>query len=142
MIPRLSQGLADLAAKLARDMAPEAGSRYAMANTGLVSMLLGALAIDAERAVDARMTDIEEIKALLRSAPEQADPARRAATAAFLERDPRSLRLTDVDALHAEALIWLIELHAWAEDHDADLDAGVWQFLVRHSERHRLDPGD
>lgn len=140
MIPRLSQGLADLAAKLARDIAPEAGSRYAMANTGMVSMLLGALAIDAERAVDARMTDIDEIRALLRAAPPQADPARRAAAAGFHERAPRSLRLTDVDALHAEALTWLIELHAWAESHDAELEARIWQFLVAHSERHRLDP--
>ncbi|MEQ8485944.1 MAG: hypothetical protein RIB46_16415 [Pseudomonadales bacterium] len=142
MIPRLSQGLADLAAKLARDIAPEAGSRYAMANTGMVSMLLGALALDAERAVDARMTDIDEIKSLLRSAPADAEPARQPAAAAFLDRTPRSLRLTDVDAVHAEGMNLLIALHDWAEHHDADLDSRIWDFLVRHSERHRLDPGD
>jgi hypothetical protein len=142
VIPRLSQGLADLAAKLARDIAPEAGSRYAMASTGMVSMLLGVLAQDAERAVDARMTDIDEIKSLLRSASGNALPARQPAAIAFLERTPRSLRLADVDAVHAEGLELLIALHDWAEHHDADLDSRIWDFLVRHTERHRLDPDD
>ena len=141
MIPRLSQGLADLAAKLARDIAPETGSRYAMANTGMVSMLLGALAIDAERAVDARMTDIDEIRSLLRSAPENAVPARQAAARDLLGAAPPTLKLADVDALHARALTLLIDLHAWAEAEDAALNRRIWDFLARHTERHRLEPG-
>jgi hypothetical protein len=143
VITRLPQGLADLASKLATDIAPETSSRYAMANTGLVAMLLSALAQDAERAVATRMTDIDEIKALFRSVPPgAADPVQAAARADFCAREPMSLKLSDVEALHGEGLRLLVALHAWAEESDESLNGRIWDFLVRHTERHRLDlPG-
>jgi hypothetical protein len=140
VIPRLSQGLADLAAKLATAIAPETNSRFAMASTGMISMLLMALAQDAERAVANRMTDIEEMKALFEAATAAGATAEQAsARAAFRARQPASLRLTDIDVLHAEGLRLLIDLHAWAEQHAPELDRQIWGFLLRHTERHRLD---
>jgi hypothetical protein len=139
MIPRLSQGLADLAGKLMRDIAPQTANRYATADVGMIGMLLGALALDAERAVAVRMADIDDMKSLFAQAPEPADPARRDDRMRFLDRQPESLRLSDVDAVHAEGLSLLIALHAWAEGADAGLDARIWDFVVRHTERHRLD---
>ena len=50
-----------------------------------------------------------------------------------------SLKLSDVEALHGEGLRLLIALHAWAEESDEALNARIWDFLVRHTERHRLD---
>jgi hypothetical protein len=140
VIPRLSQGLADLAGKLATAIAPETGSRFAMANTGMISMLLMALAQDAERAIANRMADIDDMKALFDAATagdDDPEPAR--ARTEFCARQPASLRVSDVDALHADGLRLLIDLHAWAEVHDADLDRRIWDFLLRHTERHRLD---
>lgn len=142
MIPRMSQGLADLAGKLATGVAPETTSGFAMANTGMIAMLLNALAHEAERAVASRMTDITEMKDLFETAaagPAEASQAQ--ARQDFLTRQPASLTLSDVEALHAEGLELLISLHAWAEDADADLNRRIWDFLLRHTERHRIDPG-
>ena len=33
----------------------------------------------------------------------------------------------------------LIDLHAWAESHDAGLDQEIWAFLGRHADRNRFD---
>lgn len=139
MIPRLPQGIADLAVKLATSVAPQTTSRFAMANTGMIAMLLGAAATEAERAVAVRMTDIDELKALFAALPAAADPESAAGRAAFQNRAPQSLRLSDVDALHAEGLRLVIALHAWAEANDAALDRLIWDFLGRHTERHRID---
>lgn len=142
MIPRMSQGLADLAGKLATGIAPETTSGFAMANTGMIAMLLNALAQEAERAVASRMTDITEMKDLFETAAAGApDPSQAQARQDFLARQPASLTLSDVEALHAEGLDLLISLHAWAEDADADLNRRIWDFLLRHTERHRIDPG-
>lgn len=143
MITRLSQGLTDLAGKLAASIAPETSSSFAMANTGMIAMLLTALAQDAERAVDNRMTDIAEMKDLFHSVePGPADPAQAPARAAFCARVPESLKLTDVEALHREGVGLLISLHAWAEASDESLNRRIWDFLLHHTERNRLDlPG-
>lgn len=140
MITRQSQGLADLAAKLATDIAPQTANRYAMANAGMIAMLMGALSQDMERGVANRMTDIEEIKSLFQSLdPHPADPVQAEARAAFCARQPMSLKLADVEALHREGMRLLIGLHAWAEESDPALNLAIWDFLVRHTERHRLD---
>lgn len=142
MIPRLPQGIADLALKLATGIAPETGSRFAMANTTMIAMLLGAAATEAERAVAVRMTDIDEMQALFAGLTDEADAPAAAARQAFRQRTPVSLHLSDVDALHAEGLKLLISLHAWAEAHDPALDRQIWDFLGRHTDRHRIDlPG-
>lgn len=143
MITRLPQGLADLAHKLATSIAPETSSRFAMANTSMIATLLAALSQDAERAVATRITDVEEMKALFDSVePGAAHPVQASARAAFCAREPMSLRLSDVEALHREGLRLLIALHAWAEDCDDPLNRRIWDFLVRHTERHRLDLPD
>ncbi len=142
MIPRLPQGIADLALKLATGIAPEAGSRFAMANTTMIAMLLGAAATEAERAVAVRMADIDDMKSLFADLADQADPPALDARQAFRARSPRSLMLSDVDALHAEGLKLVISLHAWAEQHDPALDRRIWDFLASHTDRHRIDlPG-
>lgn len=140
MITRQAQGLADLARKLATDIAPQTSTRYAMASTGMIAMLLTALSQEMERSVANRMTDIEEMKALFQSVERgPADPVQAEARAAFCARQPMSLRQSDVEALHREGMRLLIGLHAWAEEWDEALNLRIWDFLVRHTERHRLD---
>ena len=139
MIPRISQALADLAAKLAGDIAPETSSRFAFAGTSMIAMLLGALSRDAERAVANRMADVDAIKRLFEGLGAEADPQRAAAREAFATRSPASLALADVDTLHADGMQLVIALHAWAEEHDPALDRALWQLLLDHTERNRLD---
>jgi len=140
MIPRPSRALADLAGKLVNDIAPETSSTFAAANSGMIAMLLGALAQDAERAAANRVADIDEMQRLFTRLGPDSDPQRAAERTRYVERQPASLRLSDLDALHADGMQLLIALHAWAEAHDPDLDRGIWGLLLNHTERNRLDP--
>ena len=62
-----------------------------------------------------------------------------AARADFAASKPATLTHADVSAWLDGGLALLIDLHAWAEQADADLDARIWGFLRRHTERHKLD---
>lgn len=141
MIPQPSRALADLAGKLMNDIAPETSSTYAAANTGLIAMLLGALAQDTERAVASRMEDIDEIQRLFTTLGRDCDTDNAEARTRYVGRQPASLRLGDVDTLHRDGMALLIGAHAWAEEHDPDLDRSIWRLLHRHTERNRLDLG-
>jgi hypothetical protein len=139
MIPQPSRALADLAGKLVNDIAPETSSTFAAANSGMIAMLLGALAQDAERAAANRMADIDDIQRLFTRLTPDCDPARAAERTHYVERQPKSLRLTDLDALHADGMSLLISLHGWAEANDPELDRSIWGLLLNHTERNRLD---
>ncbi|MBX3705856.1 MAG: hypothetical protein KF911_04405 [Pseudomonadales bacterium] len=143
MIPQPARALADLAVKLAQSIAPEAGSAYAMANTGLISMLLLAMAQDQDRAVANRVADIEDLKALFAAAAAAHPDAPQAGRRAAFQTGPLpGLRLSELDPWHAEGLAALIELHAWADANDPALSLRIWDFLVSHTERNRFDlPG-
>jgi hypothetical protein len=143
LIPQPAKALADLAVKLATGIAPETNSSYAMANTGLISMLLLAMAQDHDRAAANRMADIGDMQTLFRAAA-RAHPAASGAAVreAFCNGAPAGLRISELDVFHAEGLAALIELHAWAELHDAALALEIWDFLLKHTERNRFDlPG-
>jgi len=141
MIPQPGRILADLAMKLASSVAPETTSNFAMANTGLISMLMLSLAQDSERAVANRMADIEDMKALFHSPDAEPAPGSDLRTA-YCERGPTSLYLSEMDAFHADGLKLLIALHGWAEAHSQALDEAIWQFLRTHTERNKFDLPD
>ncbi|MEZ5559637.1 MAG: hypothetical protein R3E86_13970 [Pseudomonadales bacterium] len=143
MIPHPGKALADLAVKLASSIAPETNSSFAMANTGLISMLMLALSQDSERAVANRMTDLSALHALFaEAAARYPDAPQTGARLSFCKRSPASLLLSDVDAVHADGFSLLIDLHAWAEQHAAELNAQIWDFLLAHTERNRYElPG-
>lgn len=141
MIPQPGRVLTDLAMKLAMSIAPETTSSFAMANTGLISLLMLSLAQDSERAVANRMLDIDDMKALFRS--NEAQPAPGAdLRSAYCEGAPAGLHLSEMDAFHGEGLTLLIDLHAWAEAHSPPLDRAIWQFLRAHTERGKFDLPD
>jgi len=140
MIPQPSRALADLAGKLVNDIAPETSSTFAAANSGMIAMLLGALAQDAERAAANRMADIDAIQRLFTRLTPDCDPGRAVERTRYVERQPTSLRLSDLDALHADGMTLLISLHGWAESNDPELDRSIWDLLLNHTERNRLDP--
>jgi hypothetical protein len=136
VIPRGSRALGDIALKLAMAIAPETSSAYAAASTGMMTMLLGCLAQDYERAAETRTQDVREIKALFAEAVGVPAPLASEITA-FRTSEPKSLLLGDLDAWHGRALALLIRLHAHAEAAgDGALDRAIWAFLERHVARH------
>lgn len=141
MIPQPARVLTDLAVKLAMSIAPETTSSFAMANTGLISMLMLSLAQDSERAVANRMADIDDMKALFLSIDAQPGPGADL-RAAYCDGAPLGLHLSEMDAFHGEGLKLLIDLHAWAEAHSPPLDQAIWRFLRAHTERNKFDLPD
>ncbi|MCR9277635.1 MAG: hypothetical protein NXH85_06640 [Pseudomonadaceae bacterium] len=128
MIKELGKNLGFIAYKLGAEIAPATNTSYDASSAGSFALLLAALAQEADRAVETRMSDIEAIRALLPD--DSALPLR-----------PASWHLDDVNALHADALEQLIDVHRWAEENDAALDRAIWQFLNEHASRHALELG-
>ena len=133
MIPQPSQALTDLAIRLALQVAPNTTAPFYGADAGLIAQLMFTLGQEFERAVQARMQDIDDIKTLFASAP--ASDERRA----YQLKQPASLHLNDVNALHDEGSRLLIELHAWAETNSEAVNAAICAYLRRHTERHKFD---
>lgn len=136
MIPRPHQALQDLAGRIGGRLLPELTDPYAIADTGMVTMLLAMLARELESGVARRLedgSDLADLFAQGRHAP-GAD-----AREAFAASRPASLCLTDVNTWLDVGLTLLIDLHAWAESEDPDLDQQIWAWLVRHTDRHRFD---
>lgn len=139
MIPRPGDALNAIAMRLLTHIAPEAGSQFAQADAALLNGLLQTLSQDYERAVANRLLDIDELRELFEGCDKAPGAAERAA---FSTETPASYLLADVTALHATGFELLIELHAWAEEHDRTVDRAVWALLRRHSERNRFEmPG-
>jgi hypothetical protein len=140
VIPTPRQALTDLALKLMLSIAPQTRSSYAASNTGMIGMLLQCLAQDFDRAAEVRSLDLTEMRALFTALPAGIDRSLAARIETFLAAHPKSLRITDLDAHHADATRLLIELHVWAETHgSAALDRGIWDYLARHADRHAYD---
>lgn len=138
MITRPDRVLHDLAGKLMQDITLDITSRYGQANAVMMADLMHVLAEQAEWAVANRHADLEALRALFTREAAAGAPGA-AARRRFCDRQPASLRLSDVDALHAEGLRLLIALHRWAEAEDAALDRAIWQFLHDHAARNRLE---
>ena len=143
MIPRHGHSLRDIAIKLAMSIAPETTSVYAASNAGMMSMLLQCLAQDFDRAAESRSRDIAEMKEIFERAIAGALGIELAGRLrAFLTMQPKSLSLTDLDALSAEGQNTLIALQTWAEDNAAtELEQEVWEFLERFADRHSFQLG-
>ncbi len=139
MITTPGKALGDLAMKLAMSVAPETSSAYVMANAGMIAVLLQAIGQDSERAVANRLQDIAEIKVLFTLFTTEDEAPNPGAREAFLARTPPSMHLSDVTTVHAEGLNLLIELHAWAEANDAELNQSIWTFLLNHTERDKFE---
>lgn len=136
MIPRPQQALTDIAVKLATDISPQLTSKYHAASSGMMSMLLLALAQDADRAIFNRFEDVAELRDLFSAGSAAPGADQRAA---FATSEPAGLLLSQVSEWHSTGMSLLIELHAWAEQREPELDRRIWDFLRNHTERNRFD---
>jgi hypothetical protein len=147
MIPSPGKTLQDLATRIVTHLVPATHSNFAQADGALLYMLLLSISQDYERAAFNRMADIDEIKALCRNLlaqplAQQPGDAMQASMQSLLAQTPASLMLKDLTQFHADAFELLIELHAWAERNDSNLNLEIWRLLRRHSERNKFDvPG-
>lgn len=136
MIPRPHQALADLAGRIGTRIIPELSDPYSAADAGLISLLMTMLCSELETGVQRRMQDGEDLMAVFTGAAHAPGAECRDA---FSASRPASLSLTDVTAWLDQGLTLLIELHTWAEETDAELNARIWDFLANHTERHKFD---
>lgn len=137
MIPHPRQALNDLAGRIGSQVLPELSDPFTMADAGLISLLMSLLGEELENGVANRMADGEALRVLFADAV--GEPSGAQARAAFIDSQPESLTLTDVTVWLDRGLALLIELHAWAEEADDDLDRRIWSFLAAHTERHKFD---
>ncbi len=136
MIPRPDQALADLAGRIGSRILPELEDPYAGADAGLISLLMTMLSRELESGVARRLTDGAELKSLFSSAAQAPGSDARAE---FIASEPPGLALTEVTVWLDQGLSLLIELHAWAEDADPEMNERIWAFLHAHTERHKFD---
>lgn len=144
MIPHTSKAIAFLAQRLLTHVLPEQRSQFGMADVALLGLLLEMVGQDFDRAAQARLDDIREMREIFAEARalglESALVARMDEALARDLSDVRIARLDDAHALHGRVLI---ELHARVEElgsADAQrLDRRIWEHLERHAERHRYD---
>ncbi len=136
MIPRPEQALLDLAGRLGSRVLPELTDPYTIADTGIITMLLGMLAKELASGTARRLEDGEDIRVLFEAATHAPGADDRAA---FSASRPADLTLSEVNTWLDRGLSLLTDLHAWAEDEDAALDRAIWDWLGRHTERHRFD---
>ena len=140
MIPAPGKTLTDIALRIANTIAPDAQSNFVQADAGLISALLLTLGQDYERAVDNRLQDIAGMQSLFERYADIATLGEELDK--FVRRTPRTYQLRDINEVHAAGFALLIKLHAWSEEHDADLDVAIWDLLRAHSERNKFDmPG-
>jgi hypothetical protein len=119
--------------RLLFNVAPQTANTFAAADAGLVGQLVMTLGQEFERAISTRMQDIHDMKTLLRDAPVTA------VRKAFLDQQPASLHLRDVNAVHDTGMRLISDWHAEVETVNDVLNRRIWAYLRDHSERHRFD---
>ncbi len=144
MIPDTPKAIAFLAQRLFTHVLPESGSAFGAADVALLGLLVQMIGQDFDRAAQARLDDIREMRGIFaeaRALGPSADLIARMNEAVALDlSDVRIARLDEVHAAHGRVLI---ELHACVEAVDSEdasrVDRLVWEHLERHAERHRYD---
>ena len=137
MIPNARAALNDLAGRLGSRVIPELTDPFTQADTGLVSLLMSLLGEELEHGVANRLADGEGLKQVFSEAPATA-PGRREREA-FAASQPADMTLSTVTDWLDQGLALLIDLHAWAETDDDELNQRIWAFLVEHTDRHKFD---
>ena len=138
MIPKGSAGIAHIAGRIVQDLMPRAGDLYMATDLAYLSLLLGMVAQDYDRAADVLVTEERELVAILRKASAHlSDEGLRKRIAAALEQTPTILRVSELTA-HSDTLLrLLIDVHEVVETDSAawarELDGEIWRFLESHA---------
>ncbi len=149
MIPHTPEAIGFITQRLMTHVLPDLKSNYGVADVALIATLLGLIGQDFERAAQARLDDIREMRALFAAAerllaqghPQDAQLADRVYKAREWALD--DLRISVLDEIHAFHSHLLIDVHTRIEQQmgaaAAALDRDIWAHLERHAERHRYE---
>lgn len=147
MIPKGAQGIGHLITRVAQDLIPKGRDAYMATDLGYLTMLMGMIAQDYERAADVLVTEDAEISAILKKAVTVLeDKALAARIRGALDQKPANLKVAELTARSDLMLKLLIDLHAAVEEAEAKgagwartLDADIWRFLEAHVSRHAYE---
>ncbi|QUD87571.1 hypothetical protein [Phenylobacterium montanum] len=143
MKPDVTLVLADLAGRLAMEIAPQVQPAYLAGSLALTAGVLGATAEEFDRAAAWRIEENAAIRGLFSQAVGLGLPADLAARLQRLAGTPETnFRVSALDVANAELRAALIELHAAveviAEPAAAALNEAIWKELALSTERRRL----
>lgn len=143
MTPAVSQVLADLAGRVARNAAPDIPPAERAGELGLSALLLGLAAEMWDGAAEILVQENAELRALLAAGAELwNDDSRRRWLEALARGRDESLRISALQAANGELKVALIALQAELEHRDDPaakaLESDVWRALVVASDRRRL----
>ncbi|MFP5447562.1 MAG: hypothetical protein ACLGHU_02360 [Alphaproteobacteria bacterium] len=143
MTPAVSQVLADLAGRVARNAAPNIPPADRAGELGLSALLLGLAAEMWDGAAEILVQENADLRQLLAAgATIWGEESRRRWLEALAQGRDESLRLSALQAANGELKVALIALHAELErrkDSAAKaLEAEVWRALVAGADRRRL----
>lgn len=133
MIPNTDTALRMLSQRLMTQLLPDLKSTYSMSDGMMVGLLMNAVADEMSEGIHRRMTDIDEMLALLADVP--LDDSQRQ----ILNGELADYRLASVNARHDQLTRLLIDVQTWAEESEnRDLQQQIWAYLRRHAERHQV----
>ena len=122
------------AQRLAMSIAPLVGTGYAQSTLGLTNVMLAMVAQEYERGAEIRVTENNELRALLEElAPAATDEELRARVSAAARGRDASLRISVLNAANHELRRLLSELHAHVESVDGPFarsaERRIWSLL-------------
>lgn len=146
MRPALTDVLGALSAHVFGEIAPALPAGYLQSDAMVMALLLAAAAEEQERAADVRHADIEDLRALFRRVlPTLRGAAVKDAVASAAELEPKSLRISDLDACGDKLSAALIELHAYVEQREEpwaqEIEKDIWALLRTSTERRAFKSG-
>lgn len=144
MIPHTPAAIGYIAQRLMTHVAPELRTQFGVADLALIGTLLSMIGQDFERAAEARLLDIREMRDIFSDAENVLkDDTLNARTAEARARPMHDLRITALDEAHAVHSKLLIEVHARVEQHTSgaatQINLRIWEYLARHAERHSYE---
>ncbi len=146
MKPALADVLGALSARVFGEIAPLLPAGYPQSDAMVMALLLAAAAEEHERAAEVRRADIEDLRALFRKVlPSLSGVAVRDTVASAAELEPKSLRISDLDACGDKLSAALIELHAYVEQREEpwarEIERDIWAVLRASTGRRAFKTG-
>lgn len=140
MIPRGSDAIRHLVARVAQDLIPKAHDAYTATDLGYFTVLMGMIAQDYDRAAEVLVCEHAALQPVLREAALHIDDAGlKARIAQALAAQTPSLRIGDLTARSDANLKLLIDLQAAIEEAEAGgadwartINGEIWRFLEAH----------
>jgi hypothetical protein len=144
--PALTDVLGALSTRVFGEIAPALPAGYLQSDAMVMALLLAAAAEEQERSAEVRHADIEDLRALFRRVlPSLLGGTVKDAVARAAALEPKSFRISDLDACGDKLSAALIELHVYVEQREEpwarEIEREIWAFLRASTERRAFKSG-